>query len=182
MDSVNPRDILLALRSVCESRGVLIREQTPITELDTDDEAAVVVAAGAWSCQIVLRSHGQVVPLPESFPIKGHLIAYHGRPGSLGPIRRAGHTYLLQRSNGLIIAGSTEERIGFDRKVDPRICQRLHQRAQALWPDLKGKLYDECWIGFRPATSTGTPALGRVRVRMYGSPTDTIAMGFCLRR
>jgi glycine/D-amino acid oxidase-like deaminating enzyme len=38
----------------------------------------------------------------------------------------------------------------------------LHRRAQRLWPELKGKLYDECWIGFRPATATGTPAIGQV--------------------
>ena len=67
------------------------------------------------------------------------------------------------RSSGLIIGGSTEERVGFDRKIDARICQRLHRRAQVLWPELKGKLFDECWIGFRPATATGMPAMGLVQ-------------------
>jgi glycine/D-amino acid oxidase-like deaminating enzyme len=160
---VDPRDVLRALRSVCEARGVAIREKAAVADLDTDAERAVVVSAGAWSSQIRLRHCGRAIPLPESFPVKGHLIAYQGRPGSLGPIRRSGHTYVLQRSSGLVIAGSTEERIGFDRKIDARICQRLHKRAQVLWPELKGKLYDECWIGFRPATVTGTPAMGRVQ-------------------
>lgn len=159
---VDPRDILKALRLVCEARGVTIREKTPVTALDTEAAAAVVLAAGAWSSQICLRHHAAPVTLPESFPVKGHLIAYYGQPGSLGPIRRSGHTYLLQRSNGLIIAGSTEERVGFDRRIDNRICQKLHRRAQSLWPALQGKLYDECWVGFRPATVTGTPAIGRV--------------------
>ena len=97
-----------------------------------DNEIPVVLAAGAWSSQICLSHRGQPVPLPESFPVKGHLIAYHGQPGALGPIRRSGHTYLLQRSNGLIIAGSTEERAGFDRRIDHRICQRLQKGAEPL--------------------------------------------------
>jgi len=159
---VDPRDILRALYAVLTARRVDIRENKPIATLDTHESAAVVIAAGAWSSGISLRHRGQPVPLPEAFPIKGHLIGYRLRPGMLGPIRRAGHTYVLQRSNGLVIAGSTEERIGFDRKIDSRICQRLHKRAAALWPELRGKLFDEGWIGFRPATATGLPAIGRV--------------------
>lgn len=159
---VDPRDVLRALRSVLERRGVPIHEQAPVAEFRTDTERAVVLAAGAWSSQILLRHRGQAVPVPESFPVKGHLIGYYRRPGSLGPIRRSGHTYILQRTTGLVIAGSTEERAGFNRKIDPRICHRIHKRAQLLWPELQGKLYDECWIGFRPATLTGVPAMGRV--------------------
>lgn len=159
---VDPRDVIRALRSVCESAGVLIQEKTPVAELDTGDETAVVVAAGAWSSGIVLRHGAGTISLPESLPVKGHLIAYRIRPGLLGPIRRSGHTYVLQRASGLVVAGSTEEYVGFDRKVDSRICDRLHKRAVRLWPDLSGKLFDLGWIGFRPATANGLPALGRL--------------------
>ncbi len=159
---VDPRDVMSALRSACQVRGVSIQEKTPVTDLDTDDEQAVVVAAGAWSCAIVLRSHGQVLSLPVSFPVKGHLIAYRKRPGLLGPIRRSGHTYVLQRSSGLVVAGSTEEHVGFDRKINSRICERLHKRAVRLWPGLSGTLFDECWVGFRPGTVSGLPAIGRL--------------------
>ncbi len=159
---VDPRDVLKALRIACESGGVLIQERTRVTEVNTEDQSAVVVAAGAWSSAIVLRHHGRALSLPEAVPIKGHLIAYQRKPGLLGPIRRAGHTYVLQRSNGMVVAGSTEEQVGFDRKVDSRICERLHQRAVRLWPDLRGKLFDECWVGFRPGTASGLPAIGRL--------------------
>ena len=159
---VDPRHVLSALRRVCEQRGVRVHENSPITELDSDDQHAVVLAAGAWSSGIALRYQGRVIALPESLPIKGHLIAYRQRPGLLGPIRRSGRTYVLQRSSGLVVAGSTEERVGFDRKIDSRICGRLHQRAVRLWPELRGKLFEECWVGFRPATANGLPAIGRV--------------------
>lgn len=158
---VNPRDVMRALRSVCAAHSVAIRERTPVTHLDTDGESAVVVAAGAWSSAISLRYRGQALTLPESFPVKGHLIAYQRKPGLLGPIRRSGHTYVLQRSNGWVVAGSTEQHVGFDRKVDARFCERLHNRAVRLWPDLRGTLYDQAWIGFRPGTPDGLPALGR---------------------
>ena len=159
---VDPRQVMSALRRVCEQRGVSIHENNPIAELDTDDQQAVVLAAGAWSSGIVLRYQGRTILLPESLPIKGHLIAYRLRPGLLGPIRRSGRTYVLQRSSGLVVAGSTEERVGFDRKIDSRICGRLHKRAVRLWPELSGKLFDECWVGFRPATASGLLAIGRV--------------------
>jgi len=169
---VDPRDVMRALHTALAARGVDIREKTPIANLDTEAATAVVIAAGAWSSGISLRYHGQPVHLPESFPVKGHLIAYQLRPGLLGPIRRSGHTYLLQRSNGVVIAGSTEERIGFDRSIDSRICLRLHRRAAALWPELKGKLFDECWIGFRPGTATGLP-----RIEPVGDTNAWLAYG-----
>ena len=159
---VDPRDVMTALRVVCEARGVSIQEKAPVTEFDIDDENAVVVAAGAWSSGIVLRYQGHALSMPESFPVKGHLIAYRKRPGLLGPIRRSGHTYVLQRANGLVIAGSTEERVGFDRKIDSRICERLHKRAVRLWPALSGSLFDHCWVGFRPGTASGLPVIGRL--------------------
>ena len=159
---VDPRDVMSALRVVCDAGGVSIQEKTPVTEFDAGDERAVVIAAGAWSSGIALRYHGRALSLPESFPVKGHLIAYRKKPGLLGPIRRSGHTYVLQRANGLVIAGSTEEHVGFDRKIDSRICGRLHKRAVRLWPALSGNLFDECWVGFRPGTASGLPVIGRI--------------------
>ena len=77
-------------------------------------------------------------------------------------ILRRGHTYILQRSNGFTIAGSTTEVAGFDRTVRRDVCAEIHQRASQLWPYLADAAPTECWIGFRPATVTGDPALGRV--------------------
>ena len=158
---VDPRETMAALRAACLRSGVSIFENCPETAVD-DGEKTVVIAAGAWSSGIEARSGGRVLDLPKSYPVKGHLLGYSLPPGSLDPILRRGHTYLLQRSTGYTVAGSNEEKIGFDRTVDPAIAADLHRRAVSLFGYLEGRSAKDCWIGFRPATETGEPAIGRV--------------------
>ncbi len=149
---VDPREVVSALRIACERRGVRIEEGRRVHSLREPDSAAVVVAAGAWA--------GELDPvLPKSFPVKGHLVGYHLRPASIGPIVRRGHTYILQRSSGFTIAGSTTEYAGFDRSVSTRIVRSIHERAHELIPSLLISSPDESWIGFRPGADE--PHVGR---------------------
>lgn len=115
---------------------------------------AIVLAAGAWSS-------GLLAGAPNSFPVKGHLIGYELPPASLGPIVRHGHTYILQRSSGFTIAGSTMERVGFDASVNADTVARLHQRANRYLPKLLRASPDVSWIGFRPAVDGDEPQVGR---------------------
>lgn len=158
---VDPREAMAALRVACARRGVTIVENAPRTPLD-DDDASLVIAAGAWAGGVEVRSGGRVLDLPRSYPVKGHLLGYRLPPGSLHPILRRGHTYLLQRSSGFTVAGSNEETIGFDRTLGRAIAADLHRRAVSLFGYLEGLTPDECWTGFRPATETGEPVIGRV--------------------
>ena len=75
-----------------------------------------MIAAGAWSSSIEASG---VPAFPPVEPVKGYLIGYRQPEQTCATIVRHGHTYLLQRANGLLIAGSTEERAGFDRSIDP---------------------------------------------------------------
>ena len=159
---VNPVDVLRALRRVIETRRVELQENQGVEEIESSETGAVVIAAGAWSGRIRVRHRGRAVQLQESVPIKGHLIGYRLEPGSLGPVRWHDHTYVLQRSNGFTIAGSTEERVGFDRTVDESICRELHERATQLWPRLREETPVQRWIGFRPATKSMQIQIGRL--------------------
>ena len=156
---VDPAALLRALRCACESRKVrILREH--ITTVEPREHAAVVIAAGAWSGQVRVKD----VTLPAVVPIKGHLIGFQLEPGALGPVRRHGETYVLQRSNGFLIAGSNEQDIGFDTTVDPAICQDIHRRAAQLFPPLEPATPVKCWIGFRPRLVEGDgPQIGRVQ-------------------
>ena len=155
---VDPAAVLLALHCACESRRVRIMREH-VTTVEPRDYAAVVIAAGAWSGQV----HVNNVTLPAVVPIKGHLIGFQLEPGLLGPVRRHGETYVLQRSNGFLIAGSNEQDIGFDRTVDDAICEDIHRRATRLFPPLEHATPVKRWIGFRPRAATGEgPHIGRV--------------------
>jgi glycine oxidase len=153
---VDPAALLRALHCACECRKVrIMREHVSIVE--PGDHAAVVIAAGAWSSQIRLAGH----TLPVVAPVKGHLIGFQMDPGLLGAVRRQGETYVLQRSNGFLIAGSNEQDIGFDRAVDAAICEDIHRRAARLFPPLENATPVKRWIGFRPRCAAGDGPLIR---------------------
>lgn len=158
---VDPTDVLKALRIACEAHGVQIHERQRVTSIESSEYSALVVAAGAWSGGIAVRYCGAPVELPSSEPVKGHLIGFDLEPGSLGAMRRKGHTYVLQRSNGFTIAGSTEEHCGFDRAIDAGICEGIHERVRQIYPALEGAGISKRWIGFRPF-SEGGPHIRRV--------------------
>lgn len=115
-----------------------------------------VLAAGAWSSEIEVEGQS----LPRAFPVRGHLVGYALEPHSLGPILRRGHTYLLQRSGGFTIAGTSSEEVGFDRTLNPVLVSDIHSRAAALLPRLAAGRSRRGWdFDRRPATSE--PVVGR---------------------
>jgi glycine oxidase len=172
---VNPRHVIFGLQRACERRGVEIHEHRPVTavrvrngsiEIDTGpgtlQSAAAVISAGAWSGGVPVWRAAQRLDLPPSFPVKGHLLGYRLAAGSLGPILRHGATYLLQRSNGFTVAGSAEQRVGFDRSIDERVAADIHQRACAVLPCLRQAPPYEPWVGFRPAVEGLDPEMRRL--------------------
>ena len=158
---VDPTDVVRALRSACLARHVELIEKHPVSDIASEQYRAVVIAAGVWSNQIRARHRGHPVPLPPVKPIKGHLIGFQLTPGALGPMLRRGHNYVLQRSNGFLVAGSNEEDIGFDRSVDPKICEEIHHHAAGLFPPLASATPCARWIGLRPFSPEG-PHISRV--------------------
>ncbi len=172
---VDPRDIMAALRIACLAHRVQILEHCPVNKLRIGKETvqvstaqqlleadAAVLSSGAWSGDVEVFGEDGPIPTPVSFPVRGHLKAYRATPGRLGPILRHEHTYLLQRGNGLLIAGTSEERVGFDRSIDPEIVAGIHRRACRLLPDLTVIPADLAWTGFRPAVEDLEPRLGRL--------------------
>lgn len=114
-----------------------------------------VVAAGAWSNGI--RLEGVPEP-PKVEPVKGQLLGYQQPEQTCNTIVRHGHTYLLQRSNGLLIAGSSMERVGFDEGLSAAIEADIAARAGRVLPHLKETSHTESWMGFRPGSDA--PQIG----------------------
>ena len=164
---VDPRHVMRALRICCESRGVVIRETTPVESVEWRSGQAVisprggavihadgaVLAAGAWTSEIRMAC-----PILQTFPVRGHLLGYHLESNLLPSILRRGHSYFVQRSSGFLIAGASSESVGFDRTIDPAVVEELRVNAERLLPLLRG-LQPEAWIGFRPATPTYVPEI-----------------------
>ncbi len=93
-----------------------------------------------------------VPPIPSVEPVKGHLIGYQQPLHTCDTIIRHGHTYVIQRANGLLIVGASTERVGFNREIDAAITGSLAQKAGFLLPHLSETTPSETWIGFRPGS------------------------------
>jgi glycine oxidase len=126
-----------------------------------------VIAAGAWSGAIAVEG---TPALPASKPIKGHLIGYQQPEQTCSTIVRRAHTYLLQRANGLLIAGASVEDVGFDPDIRPDIGGSLAREAAFLLPHLGETSPSEIWVGFRPAAD-------HVHIGAWHSPQLYLAYG-----
>jgi len=177
---VNPREMTGALRAACVALGVKFSETVRVTsvrieaertEIHTDGGSpilfeAAVIAAGAWSSGIEVTG---VPPIPESKPIKGHLIGYHQPEQTCSTIVRHRDVYALQRANGLLIVGASVQDVGWDRTLQSDIIQHLCNAAAAIFPHLAETTPTEVWTGFRPG--------GTLEVRAWHSPRLWLAYG-----
>lgn len=161
---VDPRQIVAALRRICERRRIevikkrvdFVKTNLKSVRIGETEARSAVIAAGAWSSLIRIAGH----TLPEVFPVRGHLLGYRLAPGFLPRIVRRGHTYIFQRTNGYLVAGSDAQRAGFDRGPDPVRTEKVRNEAEQLLPALAAFRPDDIWTGFRPATESGEPHIG----------------------
>ncbi|HCO44308.1 MAG TPA: glycine oxidase ThiO, partial [Gammaproteobacteria bacterium] len=167
----NPR-LLQALSGALRARGVTIREHCTVhglrvaagrvIALDTGEgrvstDGPVVVAAGAWSADLVAPL-GAPVPIA---PVKGQMLLFEAAPGLIGHVVLKGDRYALARRDGRVLFGSTVESAGFDKQPDPAIGQQLREAAVALIPALAEAHLAAHWAGLRPGSPDGIPIIGR---------------------
>ncbi len=156
---VNPREVVTALGTACRNLGVRLIEECAVLEVSdrgpdvevvtlqgAEKHVAALISAGAWSGSIAV-SPG---PIPASVPVKGHLLGYQQPSQTCQTIVRRGHTYLMQRAGGLLVAGTSVEHVGFDRGIDSSVTSQLIAAAGFLMPHLLETSPTETWVGFRP--------------------------------
>lgn len=115
----------------------------------------VVVAGGAWA--------GRLAGLPRRLPVvpvHGQLLALRTSPPLLSHVVDSPRAYLVPRSDGRIIAGTTVEERGFDKAVTAEGILRILSGAVELVPALARAPVVESWSGLRPGTPDQRPVLG----------------------
>ena len=171
--SVDPRALTAAALKAARHRGVDISSGTEVkavlasaehaagveTDKTTYSAGIVVNCAGAWA--------GCIAPRKFSVrPVKGQMLAVVGGP-SLQHVVRADNVYLVPRSDGRIVIGSTLEDVGYDKQTDVNTIQRLLHAAVELVPELAKAKVHEDWAGLRPGTPDTLPILGETETRGY---------------
>lgn len=117
----------------------------------------LVVCAGAWTSG-VLAGLGIDVPIR---PVRGQMLLFRDAPGRLPcVVHRRGH-YLVPRSDGHILAGSTLEDVGYDKSVTHDAFCELRRFAWETLPWLKGVEPLMHWSGLRPGSSGNIPIIAR---------------------
>lgn len=112
----------------------------------------VIIASGAWSAQFdVTQSSVDVIP------VKGQMIMYKGAPDLVKRIILSAGHYIIPRKDGRILAGSTLEKIGFDKTISSSAYDELHQAAVKLVPLIADLQVERQWAGLRPGTERGIP-------------------------
>jgi glycine/D-amino acid oxidase-like deaminating enzyme len=132
-----------------------------MTNIANRNADQVVIAAGAWSAQL-LTPLGIRVPLETERGYHAMLFS----PSVAPPIPISSKTrgfFMTPMEDGLRVAG-TVEIAGLDAPPDERRAQILVEHARRLFPGLQaGEV--RYWMGFRPSTPDSLPILGPVQRR-----------------
>ena len=89
----------------------------------------VIIASGAWSAQFSVTESSVNV-----LPVKGQMIMYKGAPGLITRMVLSEGHYIIPRKDGRVLAGSTLEKIGFDKSISSDALDELHKAAVELVP------------------------------------------------
>jgi glycine oxidase len=186
--SVDPRALTTAALKAAKHRGVDFSSGDAVTAVNLANGSVegittiktkfhaprVVNCAGAWSGQIT----------PHAFPtrpVKGQMLCLAAPSRTLlKHVIRTPEAYLIPRSDGRIIVGTTVEEAGFDKRTDVDTIQRLHRVAIALVPELRDAKILEDWAGLRPGTPDWLPILGATATPGYYVATGHFRDGILL--
>jgi glycine oxidase len=171
--SIDPRLLMDRALSAARKRGVEVRSNFAVTALDRAGGRCVgiigggekiparhvVITAGCFSGAQI----GDLGRYAPTHPVRGQMIALRPRAAAQLTLRRVVRSrngYLVPRSDGRILAGSTLENAGFEKTVTPAGLAGIMHAAAELIPTLTDAETVETWAGLRPGTPDGLPILG----------------------
>jgi glycine oxidase len=114
-----------------------------------------IIAAGCFSSSI--EGAERFTPVK---PAKGQMVALRGDGITIERVLWSDKVYLVPRSDGRILAGSTIEYVHFDKQVTAGAVQKILSAAIELAPGLAVARVEETWAGLRPDTPDHLPIIG----------------------
>jgi glycine oxidase len=171
---VDARLVAAALRAAFIAAGGALFENCDVTTLERSggrvtglDTAAggiaastVVLAAGAWSPQLVPD-----LQLPVR-PLRGQSMALRMDPRmpALTHVVWTDQIHMAPKGDGRLIVGATVEERGFDARNTAGGVFALLEAARQALPSMEELAIDEIWAGFRPTSLDDAPIFGDVGI------------------
>lgn len=158
-----------ALASSAVARGAVLLSGRPVMGLKTQGGRVAGVVAGneAFWAPFVINAMGAWAgllggdPLPPPVePVRGQIVAFEMTPAILRHVVYSHGGYLVPRSDGRVLAGSTTERAGFEKSVTAAGLHAVLEIALRIAPVLGDVRVADAWAGLRPGTPDGLPVLG----------------------
>ena len=171
--AIDPRRVMGRLREVATAAGVRLREGVTVERLVTEGERVagvettdgrleaprVVAAAGAWSTKV-----GGASALAPVRPVRGQILVLEAPAMPRYVVRAPRRCYMVPRTDGRLLVGSTMEEVGFDVGTTDAALDRLRTAAGSVVPALATAPRADAWAGLRPMTSDGEPLVGPSQV------------------
>ncbi len=166
---VRPPQLLKALRLALIQSGVTLLERTELQALNQSEQLnswqtttgeileadQFVVTSGAWSFELLKNTAQQL----NIKPMRGQILLYEQVGEKLTHIVYKDGFYLVPRQDGLLLAGSTLEDVGFDKNTTEDVKLALQTKAENILPSLKNASVLKHWCGLRPGTPENLPAI-----------------------
>lgn len=180
---VTPPRLVEALARTALAQGAEIRDGSPVSRLVVRANRlqgvqgpegiipaeVVVVAAGPWSATLT----SPVGVVLDVRPSRGQLVTLRPRVGPLRRMLSWRGCYLVPKPDGSVVAGSTEEEVGFDARPTAEGVRGLLEFATRAVPGLGAATVERVWAALRPATPDGRPVIGSAT----GLPNLVLAAG-----
>ena len=169
VSQVRPPNLLQALRQILIQQNVTLLENTQLEPLKNVDKIdgwqtnngavleadAFVVTSGAWSFELLKETAAEL----NIKPMRGQILLFDNVPEIPKSIIYSNGFYLVPRRDGLLLAGSTLEDVGFDTRTTIEVKQDLKIKAESILPSLKHATIRKHWSGLRPGTPDNLPTI-----------------------
>lgn len=162
---IRPPRLIQGIRKYLKYLGINIFENENIEEKNINNARkffsngkeipgdSFIITAGAWSAQLTKKLEGKI------FPVRGQMLQYEKSKLLLENIIYKDGTYVLQRKDGVIVAGSTLENVGFNDELSLDDYETLKNRVEKIIPQLSKIKIQKHWCGFRPGSELNIPII-----------------------
>jgi len=166
---VDNRRLLEAYSAAFEGQGGRLRLGTAVEHFLTRGNrvTGVRTAAGEVSADQVINCCGAQAGFDRGLPfliptepVKGELLSFRTERPLFRAILQCGDGYAVQRSEHELIAGTTSQRVGFDKQPTEAGRRKIFSVLERLTDRLAGHAPEGHWAGLRPASPDGLPLLG----------------------
>jgi glycine oxidase len=134
----------------------------------------IIIAGGAWSSLIGANivaglsvgssgshdSNNSSLPSLRIEPVRGQMLCFDARQRLARHVIYSPRGYLVPRMDGRLLAGSTTERAGFDKRVTGAGIHAIMTHALEIAPSVGGLTLLDSWSGLRPRAEDELPVLG----------------------